>query len=131
MNPFRISDFGFRIEKARTFHDRDTGSREEGKTDRQENNPVHPVNPVHNPQSAIRNPQLLEASQQFEAFFVLQLWRAMKATVPNQSQSVNPIDLFDLPFAEHLSQGGNFQIGSLIYEQMSRYIQQGEDHENH
>jgi len=78
----------------------------------------------------VANPELFEASRQFEAFFVLQLWRAMKATVPNQSHSVRHMDLFELPFAEHLSKGGNFQIGELIYQQMSRYISQGENHEN-
>lgn len=85
---------------------------------------------LHSPTPSFANPELLEASRQFEAFFVLQLWRAMKATVPNQSQSVSHMDLFDLPFAEHLSEGGNFGIGALIYEQMSRYLSQGENDEN-
>lgn len=125
MNQLRVAGCGLRIGKA--SHRRDTALTKEDKTSEQENNLAPPV---YHSQSAIRNPQLLEAARQFEAFFVLQLWRAMKATVPNQTQSVSPIDLFDLPFAEYLSQGGDFQIGSLIYEQLSRYASHGDNHEN-
>lgn len=124
MSQLRIAEFGLQIGKA--SHRRDTEFTE---VDRRTEG-VGSVHPVDNPKPDIRNPQLLEAARQFEAFFVLQIWRAMKSTVPNQTQSVNHIDLFDLPFAEHLSQGGHFQIGSLIYEQMSRYTPQGGNDEN-
>lgn len=124
MSQLRIAEFG--LQTGKVSHRRDTEFTE---VDRRTEG-VGSVHPVDNPKPDIRNPQLLEAARQFEAFFVLQIWRAMKSTVPSQTQSVNHIDLFDLPFAEHLSQGGNFQIGSLIYEQMSRYTPQGGNDEN-
>ncbi len=63
--------------------------------------------------------RLYEACQQFEAVFLLQLWRAMQRTVPKQPQTLNYAEMFDLTFAEYLSQHGQFGIAEQLYEQLS------------
>ncbi len=63
--------------------------------------------------------RLHEACQQFEAVFLLQLWRAMQRTVPKQPQTLNYAEMFDLTFAEYLSQHGQFGIAEKLYEQLS------------
>ncbi len=62
--------------------------------------------------------KLYEACQQFEAVFLLQLWRAMKRTVPQQRQTLNYAEMFDLTFAEYLSRHGHFGIAEKLYEQL-------------
>jgi Rod binding domain-containing protein len=68
------------------------------------------------------NPALLRACKEFEAIFVLQLWRAMQRTVPTQSKTLNYTEMFDLQFADHLSRQGRFGLAEQLYEQLSRYL---------
>ena len=53
------------------------------------------------------NPALLRACKEFESLFVLQLWRAMQRTVPNQSKTLNYTEMFDVQFADHSADRGN------------------------
>jgi len=69
-----------------------------------------------------RHPALLRACKEFESLFVLQLWRAMQRTVPNQSQTLNYTEMFDVQFAEHLSRQGRFGLAEQLYEQLSRHL---------
>jgi len=68
------------------------------------------------------NPALLRACKEFESLFVLQLWRAMQRTVPNQSKTLNYTEMFDLQFADYLSQRGRFGLAEQLYEQLSRHL---------
>jgi len=68
------------------------------------------------------NPALLRACKEFEAIFVLQLWRAMQRTVPNQSKTLNYTEMFDVQFADHLSRQGQFGLAEQLYEQLSRHL---------
>jgi Rod binding domain-containing protein len=64
--------------------------------------------------------KLHEACQQFEAVFLLQLWRAMQRTVPRERQTLNYAEMFDLTFAEYLARYGQFGIAEKLYEQLTR-----------
>jgi len=68
------------------------------------------------------NPALLRACKEFESLFVLQLWRAMQRTVPNQSKTLNYTEMFDLQFADYLSRQGRFGLAEQLYEQLSRHL---------
>ena len=68
------------------------------------------------------NPALLRACKEFESLFVLQLWRAMQRTVPNQSKTLNYTEMFDVQFADHLSRQGQFGLAEQLYEQLSRHL---------
>jgi flagellar protein FlgJ len=68
------------------------------------------------------NPALLRACKEFESLFVLQLWRAMQRTVPNQSKTLNYTEMFDVQFADHLSRQGRFGLAEQLYEQLSRHL---------
>ncbi len=68
------------------------------------------------------NPALLRACKEFESIFVLQLWRAMQRTVPQQSQTLNYTEMFDLQFADYLSRQGGLGIAEQLYEQLSRRL---------
>jgi hypothetical protein len=68
-------------------------------------------------------PKLHEACQQFEAVFLLQLWRAMQRTVPRERQTLNYAEMFDLTFAEYLARYGQFGIAEKLYEQLTRGCQ--------
>jgi len=68
------------------------------------------------------DPTLHRACKEFEAIFVLQLWRAMQRTVPNQSKAVNYTEMFDLQFADYLSRHGRFGLAEQLYEQLSRHL---------
>jgi len=67
--------------------------------------------------------KLHEACQQFEAVFLLQLWRAMQRTVPKEWQTLNYAEMFDLTFAEYLARYGQFGIAEKLYEQLTRGIE--------
>jgi Rod binding domain-containing protein len=67
--------------------------------------------------------QLHNACQQFEAVFLLQLWRAMQRTVPRERQTLNYAEMFDLTFAEYLARYGQFGIAEKLYEQLTRGCQ--------
>jgi Rod binding domain-containing protein len=64
--------------------------------------------------------QLHNACQQFEAVFLLQLWRAMQRTIPRERQTLNYAEMFDLTFAEYLARYGQFGIAEKLYEQLTR-----------
>jgi hypothetical protein len=64
--------------------------------------------------------KLHEACQQFEAVFLLQLWRAMQRTIPRERQTLNYAEMFDLTFAEYLARYGQFGIAEKLYEQLTR-----------
>jgi Rod binding domain-containing protein len=66
--------------------------------------------------------EMRKASREFESFFLLHLWRTMQATVPNQTQSLNYTEMFDMSFADYLSQSGNFNLGEMIYQQLDRQV---------
>ena len=68
------------------------------------------------------NPALLRACKEFESLFVLQLWRAMQRTIPNQSQTLKYTEMFDVQFADYLSQQGRFGLAEQLYEQLSRHL---------
>ncbi|GBC93794.1 hypothetical protein HRbin15_02296 [bacterium HR15] len=74
---------------------------------------ANPINGVH-----AEDERLREACQQFEAVFLLQLWRAMQRTVPQQRQTLNYAEMFDLTFAEYLARYGQFGIAEKLYEQL-------------
>jgi hypothetical protein len=71
----------------------------------------------------IQKRQLHDACQQFEAVFLLQLWRAMQRTVPRERQTLNYAEMFDLTFAEYLARYGQFGIAEKLYEQLTRGCQ--------
>ncbi len=71
----------------------------------------------------IQTQQLQDACQQFEAVFLLQLWRAMQRTVPQARQTLNYAEMFDLTFAEYLARYGQFGIAEKLYEQLTRGIE--------
>lgn len=64
--------------------------------------------------------RLYQACQQFESVFLLQLWRAMQRTVPQQRQTLNYTEMFDLTFAEYLARYGQFGLAEQLYEQLTR-----------
>jgi Rod binding domain-containing protein len=68
------------------------------------------------------NPALLRACKEFEAIFVLQLWRAMQRTVPTSRKTLNYTEMFDLQFADYLSRQGRFGLAEQLYAQLSRYL---------
>ena len=68
------------------------------------------------------NPALFRACKEFESLFVLQLWRAMQRTVPNQSKTLNYTEMFDMQFADYLSRQGQFGLAEQLYEQLSRHL---------
>jgi len=70
----------------------------------------------------ITNPALLRACKEFEAIFVLQLWRAMQRTVPTSRKTLNYTEMFDLQFADYLSRQGRFGLAEQLYAQLSRYL---------
>jgi len=82
---------------------------------------VRSPRPSANPFDGVcpKNERLHEACQQFEAVFLLQLWRAMQRTVPKQRQTLNYTEMFDLTFAEYLARYGQFGIAEKLYEQLS------------
>lgn len=69
-----------------------------------------------------KNPALLRACQQFEALFILQLWRAMQRTIPSQPKTLNYTEMFDVQLADHLAQHGRFGLAEQLYEQLSRHL---------
>lgn len=73
-----------------------------------------------NLQEGVQKDELREACQQFEAVFLLQLWRAMQRTVPQQRQTLHYAEMFDLTFAEYLAQNGQFGIAEKLYEQLTQ-----------
>lgn len=65
---------------------------------------------------------LLRACKEFESLFVLQLWRAMQRTVPQQSKTFNYTEMFDIQFADHLSRHGRFGLAEQLYAQLSQHL---------
>ncbi|MFQ3610433.1 MAG: rod-binding protein [Fimbriimonadales bacterium] len=78
---------------------------------------------THKPE-APKNAELHRACQQFESLFVLQLWRAMQRTIPNQPKTLNYAEMFDLHFAEHLAQNGRFGLADQLYRQLESALPQ-------
>ncbi|MEN3000699.1 MAG: hypothetical protein ABDI19_02525 [Armatimonadota bacterium] len=76
-----------------------------------------------NLKEGVQQDRLYEACQQFEAVFLLQLWRAMQRTIPQRRQTLNYAEMFDLTFAEYLARYGQFGIAERLYEQLSRLNQ--------
>lgn len=74
--------------------------------------------PTTNRAEPPRNAELYRACQQFESLFVLQLWRAMQRTIPNQPKTLNYAEMFDLHFAEHLAQNGRFGLAYQLYRRL-------------
>ncbi len=82
--------------------------------------PVEPT--IGTPSHPQRNPQLLRACQEFESIFILQLWRAMQNTIPNQPKTLNYTEMFDVQFADYLATHGRFGLAEQLYEQLSRHL---------
>lgn len=68
------------------------------------------------------DPALLRACKEFESLFVLQLWRAMQRTVPQQSKTLNYTEMFDIQFADYLSRHGRFGLAEQLYAQLSQHL---------
>lgn len=67
-------------------------------------------------------PALLRACQEFESLFILQLWRAMQRTVPNQPQTLNYTEMFDIHFADYLAKHGRFGLAEQLYKQLNQHF---------
>ncbi|MCS7065048.1 MAG: hypothetical protein NZL85_02100, partial [Fimbriimonadales bacterium] len=72
-----------------------------------------------NLKAGVQQDELYEACQQFEAVFLLHLWRAMQRTIPQRRQTLNYAEMFDLTFAEYLARYGQFGIAERLYERFS------------
>lgn len=68
------------------------------------------------------HPALLRACQEFESLFLLQLWRAMQRTVPNQSKTLNYTEMFDIQFADYLAKHGRFGLAEQLYKQLNQHL---------
>ncbi len=77
------------------------------------------------PPESSQKAELKRACQQFESLFVLQLWRAMQRTLPTQPQTLNYAEMFDLPFADYLSQHGRFGLAEQLYRQLESSLPSG------
>ncbi|MGQ9658028.1 MAG: rod-binding protein [Fimbriimonadales bacterium] len=71
------------------------------------------------------DPALLRACKEFESLFVLQLWRAMQRTVPQQGKTLNYTEMFDIQFADYLSRQGRFGLAEQLYAQLSQHLPTG------
>ncbi|MCW5935611.1 MAG: rod-binding protein [Fimbriimonadia bacterium] len=82
---------------------------------------LNEINPTGLPQED--SAQLKRACQQFESFFALQLWRAMKQTVPTSQTTMNYTDMFDMHFADYLTQGRGLGLGEILYQQLNPLLE--------
>lgn len=70
--------------------------------------------------------ELLEACQEFEAYFVEQLFKAMRATVPEseESSSASALDMFEdnlyQEYAKQSAENGQLGLAQQLFEQMKR-----------
>ncbi|GIV09663.1 MAG: hypothetical protein KatS3mg019_1754 [Fimbriimonadales bacterium] len=83
--------------------------------------PIRPLSP-HKATPNGQNTQLLRACQQFEAIFVLQLWRAMQRALPSPPKTLNYTEMFDVQFADYLAKHGRFGLAEQLYQQLSRHL---------
>ncbi len=83
------------------------------------------VQETAHPNPTPKNAELYRACQQFESLFVLQLWRAMQRTLPNQPKTLNYTEMFDLHFADHLAQNGRFGLAEQLYRQLTGVLPNG------
>jgi len=93
-------------------------------------NPVQPLSKTCTappPNTSARHAALYQACQQFEATFILQLWRAMQRTLPRHTQTLNYTEMFDFQFADYLAKYGQFGIAEQLYQQLSRHLAGGSD----
>ncbi len=67
-------------------------------------------------------PALLRACQEFESLFLLQIWRAMQRTVPNQPKTLNYTEMFDIQFADYLAKHGRFGLAEQLYKQLNQHL---------
>lgn len=65
---------------------------------------------------------LKRACCEFEALFLLQLWRVLQATVPTPAKSFRYVEMFDMNFADYLSRVGRFGLGEQMYQQLTRSL---------
>lgn len=77
---------------------------------------------LQEPAARKTDPALLRACKEFESLFVLQLWRAMQRTVPQQSKTLNYTEMFDIQFADYLSRQGRFGLAEQLYAQLSQHL---------
>lgn len=89
-------------------------------------NTVQPSPSIHRasvpPSTSARHTALYQACQEFEAAFILQLWRAMQRTLPRQTHTLNYTEMFDFQFADYLAKHGQFGIAEQLYQQLSRHL---------
>lgn len=70
--------------------------------------------------------ELLEACKEFEAYFVEQLFKAMRATVPESesSTSASALDMFEdnlyQEYAKQAADNGQLGLAQQLFEQMKR-----------
>lgn len=70
--------------------------------------------------------ELYEACQEFESYFVEQLFKAMRATVPEseESSSASALDMFEdnlyQEYAKQASDSGQLGLAKQLFEQMKR-----------
>lgn len=71
----------------------------------------------------VKEKQLREACQDFEAVFISKLWKEMQATVPKNEifggkQSEMYMSMFDRDFAEKMAESGGIGLGDMMFEQL-------------
>lgn len=70
--------------------------------------------------------ELLEACKEFEAYFVEQMFKAMRATVPKSesSTSASALDMFEdnlyQEYAKQTAESGQLGLAQQLFEQMKR-----------
>lgn len=86
------------------------------------NQPTAVPSPLQGQAARKTDPALLRACKEFESLFVLQLWRAMQRTVPQQNKTLNYTEMFDIQFADYLSRHGRFGLAEQLYAQLSQHL---------
>ncbi|MGQ9900953.1 MAG: rod-binding protein [Fimbriimonadales bacterium] len=87
--------------------------------------PAAVPSPLQGRAASKTDPALLRACKEFESLFVLQLWRAMQRTVPQQGKTLNYTEMFDIQFADYLSRQGRFGLAEQLYAQLSQHLPTG------
>lgn len=75
--------------------------------------------------STATDEQLYEACKQFEAYFVEQVFKAMRATVPKSAASTaSALDMFEdnlyQEYAKQTAENGQLGLAQQLFEQMKR-----------
>jgi flagellar protein FlgJ len=70
------------------------------------------------------NEELMDVCKSFESYFVEQMFKEMKKTVPNnekENEYMNYFgDMLDQEYAEGVTDNGNIGIAQMLYESMKR-----------